>query len=59
MCFDVVDPNNETVQLVAEGGKISATRMKEVLKTALDRALTRLEHSVDVDGLHVRVNVTR
>ena len=59
MCFDVVDPNNETAQLVAEEGKISATRMKEVLKTALDRALTRLEHSVDVDGLHVRVNVTR
>ena len=55
MCFDVVDPNNETVQLVAEEGKISATRMKEVLKTALDRALTRLEHSVDVEGLHVRV----
>ena len=55
MCFDVADPNNETVQLVAEEGKISATRMKEVLKTALDRALTRLEHSVDVDGLHVRV----
>merc|ERR1711971_64363 len=55
MCFDVVDPKNETVQLVAERGRISAARMKEILKTALDRALTRLEHSVDVEGLHVRV----
>ena len=55
MCFDVVDPKNETVQLVAERGRISAARMKEILKTALDRALTRLEHSVDVGGLHVRV----
>ena len=55
MCFDVVNPKDESVQLVAERGKISAARMKEILKTALDRALTKLEHSVDVDGLHVRV----
>merc|ERR1711971_1457764 len=41
MCFDVVDPKNETVQLVAERGRISAARMKEILKTALDRAVTR------------------
>ena len=55
MCFEVVDPRNEAVQLVAEEGRISAARMKEILKTALDRALTKLEHTVTVDGQRVRV----
>ena len=55
MCFEVVDPRSEAIQLVAEEGRISAARMKEILKTALDRALTKLEQTVTVDGQRVRV----
>ena len=55
MCFEVVDPRSEAIQLVAEEGRISAARMKEILKTALDRALTKLEQTVIVDGQRVRV----
>ena len=59
MEFVVTDCPDDTINLIAEKGRISAGKMKEVLKTALDRALTRLKNRVvSESGEGVRVTRT-
>ena len=59
MEFIVTDCQDNTINLIAENGRISAAKMKEVLKTALDRALTRLKNRVvSESGEGVRVTRT-
>eukprot|EP00090_Calanus_glacialis_P016007 TRINITY_DN25115_c0_g1_i1.p1 TRINITY_DN25115_c0_g1~~TRINITY_DN25115_c0_g1_i1.p1 ORF type:complete len:479 (-),score=90.59 TRINITY_DN25115_c0_g1_i1:30-1439(-) len=58
MEFSTSDRNAEKFQAIVEDDKISSEKMKSVMKSAADRALTNLGNKITLDN-GVEVNVTR
>ena len=56
--FEVTSQNNTKTRLIMEQGRVSAAKMKAVLKTSVDRSLTRLKNTVVLESGE-RVRVTR
>ena len=56
--FEVTSQNNTKTRLIMEQGRVSVAKMKAVLKTSVDRSLTRLKNTVVLESGE-RVRVTR